>query len=32
MSAVYTPASIRATTDLTEFYEKGPSEMSRYEL
>ena len=32
MPAVYTPAHIRATRDLSQFYEKPPSEMSRYEL
>ena len=32
MPAVYVPAHIRATTDLSEFYEKAPQEMSRYEL
>lgn len=26
------PAHLRATTDMTEFYEKPPQEMSRYEL
>lgn len=30
--AMYTPASIRAKTDFSEFYEKTPQEMSRYEL
>jgi len=30
--AVWTPAHVRATTDLSEFYEKSPAEMSRYEL
>ena len=30
--AVYTPAHTRQTTDMTEFYEKTPNEMSRYEL
>ena len=30
--AVYTPAHIRQTTDMSLFYEKPPSEMSRYEL
>lgn len=29
---MYMPAHLRATTDLTEFYEKPPQEMSRYEL
>lgn len=29
---MYTPAHIRQTLDLTEFYEKPPSQMSRYEL
>ena len=29
---MYTPAHIRATSDLSEFYEKAPHEMSRYEL
>ena len=32
MSPIYVPAHIRATTDLSEFYEKAPQEMSRYEL
>ena len=32
MPAMYTPASIRATTDFSAFYEKSPAEMSRYEL
>ena len=32
MPAVWTPAHVRATTDLSEFYEKSPAEMSRYEL
>jgi hypothetical protein len=32
MPTVYVPAHVRATTDLSEFYEKAPSEMSRYEL
>jgi succinate dehydrogenase flavin-adding protein (antitoxin of CptAB toxin-antitoxin module) len=32
MSPVYIPAHTRATRDLTEFYEKSPEEMSRYEL
>lgn len=30
--AVFTPAHIKATRDLSQFYEKPPSEMSRYEL
>ena len=30
--AVYTPAHIRQTTDMSLFYEKPPAEMSRYEL
>ena len=30
--AMYTPANIRQTTDMSLFYEKPPSEMSRYEL
>lgn len=29
---VYVPAAVKATRDLSEFYEKPPSEMSRYEL
>jgi hypothetical protein len=29
---MYTPAHIRATTDMSAFYEKTPAEMSRYEL
>jgi hypothetical protein len=29
---MYTPAHIRASSDMTEFYEKAPHEMSRYEL
>lgn len=29
---MYTPAHIRQNVDLTEFYEKPPSQMSRYEL
>ena len=32
MPAVWAPAHVRATTDLSEFYEKSPAEMSRYEL
>jgi hypothetical protein len=32
MPTMYTPAHLRSTTDLTEFYEKPPQEMSRYEL
>lgn len=32
MSPVFIPAHVRATRDLTEFYEKSPEEMSRYEL
>lgn len=31
-SAVFIPAEVRATRDLSEFYEKPPQEMSRYEL
>ena len=30
--AMYTPAHVRATTDMSLMYEKPPSEMSRYEL
>ena len=30
--AMYTPAHVKATTDLSAFYEKPPQEMSRYEL
>lgn len=30
--AMYIPAHVKATTDLSEFYEKSPHEMSRYEL
>lgn len=30
--AMYTPAHIRQKVDLSEFYEKIPAEMSRYEL
>ena len=29
---MYTPANLRAVTDFSEFYEKPPHEMSRYEL
>ena len=29
---MYTPAAVRAVTDFSEFYEKAPHEMSRYEL
>lgn len=29
---MYMPAHLRVTTDLTQFYEKPPQEMSRYEL
>ena len=29
---MYTPAHIKQTTDMSLFYEKPPSEMSRYEL
>ena len=29
---MYTPAHLRATTDMSEFYERAPHEMSRYEL
>lgn len=29
---VWAPAHLRATTDFSEFYEKPPHEMSRYEL
>lgn len=29
---MYIPAHVKATTDLSEFYEKAPHEMSRYEL
>lgn len=29
---MYMPAHLRATTDMTLFYEKPPAEMSRYEL
>jgi hypothetical protein len=29
---MYTPANLRAVTDFSEFYEKPPNEMSRYEL
>jgi len=29
---IWAPAHIRATNDLSEFYEKPPHEMSRYEL
>lgn len=29
---MYTPAHLKATTDMSEFYEKPPHEMSRYEL
>jgi hypothetical protein len=32
MPAMYTPANLRAVTDFSEFYEKPPHEMSRYEL
>jgi len=32
MPRVYVPAHVRATRDLSEFYEKAPLEMSRYEL
>ena len=32
MPTMYTPAHLRSTTDLTEFYEKPPQEMSGYEL
>lgn len=32
ISPIYVPANVRATTDLSEFYEKAPQEMSRYEL
>lgn len=32
MTPIFTPAHVRATTDLSEFYEKPPQEMSRYEL
>jgi len=32
MPTMYMPAHLRATTDLTEFYEKPPQDMSRYEL
>lgn len=32
MPTMYVPAHVRATTDLSEFYEKAPQEMSRYEL
>jgi hypothetical protein len=32
MPAVYTTASVRANTDLSLFYERAPSEMSRYQL
>lgn len=32
MTAMYMPAHLRATTDMTEFYEKPPQDMSRYEL
>lgn len=30
--AMYVPAHVRANSDLSEFYEKPPNEMSRYEL
>lgn len=30
--AVYHPLHVRQTVDLSEFYEKPPQEMSRYEL
>ena len=29
---IWTPAHVRANNDLSEFYEKPPQEMSRYEL
>ena len=32
MPTMYTPANIRAVTDFSEFYERPPHEMSRYEL
>lgn len=32
MPTMYTPANLRAVTDFSEFYEKPPHEMSRYEL
>ena len=32
ISPIYVPANIRSSTDLSEFYEKAPYEMSRYEL
>lgn len=32
LPAMYVPAHVRATTDLSEFYIKSPHEMSRYEL
>lgn len=30
--SMYTPANVRATTDMSQMYIKPPSEMSRYEL
>lgn len=32
VNPIYIPAHIKATRDLSEFYEKSPEEMSRYEL
>ena len=32
VSPVFTPAHVKANRDLSEFYEKRPGEMSRYEL
>ena len=32
LPTVWVPAQIKATRDLSEFYEKPPQEMSRYEL
>ena len=29
---MWVPAKVKATEDLSQFYEKPPSEMSRYEL
>ena len=30
--AIYTPVHVKQTVDMSEFYEKPPQEMSRYEL
>jgi len=32
LPTMYCPAHLKATTDFSEFYEKAPAEMSRYEL